>query len=47
MEFYIVKKIINEIFYYLRKILRKAKTIFKIIIFILIAVLFYYLLKGV
>lgn len=46
MEFYIIKqfirRLIKEIFYYLRIILRKLKTFFKILIFVFIIVCIYY-----
>lgn len=49
MEFYIIKrflcKLINEIFYYLKKLIKKAKMVFKIILFVFIAILIYYIMK--
>lgn len=51
MEFYIfkqfIKRLINEIFYYSRIILRKFKIILKVLVLVFIAVLiFYFCTKG-
>lgn len=49
MEFYIFKrivsKLINETFYYLKKLLRKGKTVLKFLVFIFIVLFIFYICK--